>query len=173
MLTEAHPKKTPPKKVEAEITSTHKARVAWFSAREAWPLREAPIELVLQARAQASTDVPAAPGTAEWGEAGPSNIGGRMTSIVVHPNDSARLLVGAAGGGGLEIPAAVGAILLGQGKLKGKGVLPPEACVDPKEFIDVVKPLMDMTEQRDGKAPESSIIFEHVDGKGKVTVLDF
>lgn len=59
------------------------------------------------------------------------------------------------------------------GKLNGKGVLPPEACVDPKEFIDVVKPLMDMTEGDDGKSPDSNIIFEHVDENGKVTVLDF
>ena len=76
-------------------------------------------------------------------------------------------------GEGTGIPAAVGAILLADGKLKGKGILPPEACVDPKEFIDVVKPLMDMTEQTGGKSPESSIIFEHVDVDGKITVLDF
>lgn len=76
-------------------------------------------------------------------------------------------------GEGTGIPAAVGAILMGQGKLKGKGVLPPEACVDPKEFIAVVKPLMDMTEQVDGKKPDSSIIFEHVNETGQVTVLDF
>ncbi|MCG6908700.1 MAG: saccharopine dehydrogenase NADP-binding domain-containing protein [Deltaproteobacteria bacterium] len=76
-------------------------------------------------------------------------------------------------GEGTGIPAAVGAILLGQGKLSGKGVLPPEACVDPKEFIEVVKPLMDMTEQADGKVADSSIIFEHVDETGNVTVLDF
>ena len=76
-------------------------------------------------------------------------------------------------GEGTGIPAAVGAILLADGKLKGKGILPPEACVDPKEFIDVVKPLMDMTEQTGGKSPGSSIIFEHVDENGEVTVLDF
>ena len=76
-------------------------------------------------------------------------------------------------GEGTGIPAAVGAILLGQGKLKGKGVLPPEACVDPKEFIKAAKPLMDMTDQDDGQTPGSSIIFEHVDETGKVIVLDF
>jgi len=76
-------------------------------------------------------------------------------------------------GEGTGIPAAVGAILLADGKLKGKGILPPEACVDPKEFIDVVKPLMDMTEKTGGKSPGSSIIFEHVDENGEVTVLDF
>lgn len=76
-------------------------------------------------------------------------------------------------GEGTGIPAAVGAILLGEGKLKGKGVLPPEACVDPKAFIQVVRPLMGMTEKKDGQSQESSIIFELVDETGQVTVLDF
>jgi len=94
--------------------------------------------------------------------------GGKSQEYRVHLVSSDKAL-----GEGTGIPAAVGAILLGQGRLKAKGVLPPEACVDPKEFIEVVKPLMDMTEQADGKAPESNIIFEHVDENGKVTVLDF
>ncbi|MBW2408387.1 MAG: saccharopine dehydrogenase NADP-binding domain-containing protein [Deltaproteobacteria bacterium] len=76
-------------------------------------------------------------------------------------------------GEGTGIPAAVGAILLGQGRLKDKGVLPPEACVDPNEFIDVVKPLMGMTPAKDGQSTSSSIMFEHVDEKGTVTALDF
>ena len=76
-------------------------------------------------------------------------------------------------GEGTGIPAAVGAILLAQGKLKGKGVLPPEACIEPKEFIDVVKPLMGMIPEKDGKSPSSSITFEHVDERGTVTALDF
>jgi len=93
---------------------------------------------------------------------------GKQQEYRVHTVSSDKAL-----GEGTGIPAAVGAILLGQGKLKDKGVLPPEACVDPKEFIEVVKPLMDMTEQSDGKAPDSSIIFEHVDETGKITVLNF
>lgn len=93
---------------------------------------------------------------------------GKQQEYRVHTVSSDKAL-----GEGTGIPAAVGAILLGQGKLKDKGVLPPEACVDPKEFIEVVKPLMDMTEQGDDKAPDSSIIIEHVDETGKVSVLDF
>ena len=93
---------------------------------------------------------------------------GKQLEYRVHMVSSDKAL-----GEGTGIPAAVGAILLGQGKLKGKGVLPPEACVDPKEFIEVVKPLMDMTDKGDGKDPDSSIIFEHVDGEGNVTPLDF
>ena len=92
---------------------------------------------------------------------------GKLQEYRVHLVSSDKAL-----GEGTGIPAAVGAILLADGKLKGKGVLPPEACVDPKEFVNVVKPLMDMTEGKDGKSPESNIIFEHVDENGKVTVLD-
>jgi len=94
--------------------------------------------------------------------------GGKLQEYRVHLVSSDKAL-----GEGTGIPAAVGAILLAEGKLKGKGVLPPEACVDSKEFIKVVKPLMDMTEGEDGKSPDSNIIFEHVDEDGKVTVLDF
>ena len=93
---------------------------------------------------------------------------GKQLEYRVHMVSSDKAL-----GEGTGIPAAVGAILLGQGKLKGKGVLPPEACVDPKEFIEVVKPLMDMADKGDGKDPDSSIIFEHVDGEGNVTPIDF
>jgi saccharopine dehydrogenase-like NADP-dependent oxidoreductase len=34
------------------------------------------------------------------------------------------------------IPLSVGSQLLVQGKVKGKGVLAPEACLPPDEFID-------------------------------------
>jgi saccharopine dehydrogenase (NAD+, L-lysine-forming) len=33
------------------------------------------------------------------------------------------------------IPAAIGAIMLSQGKILHKGVLPPEACIEPDEFL--------------------------------------
>ncbi len=42
-------------------------------------------------------------------------------------------------GEGTGIPAAVGAILMAQGKVKGPGVLPPEACVDPADFFSAVQ----------------------------------
>ncbi|MEU5265808.1 hypothetical protein [Amycolatopsis sp. NPDC021455] len=76
--------------------TTHKARSAWFQAREAWPEREAPVELLLRARAEAVTPAPAGE---QWAPVGPSNIGGRMTCVVCHPDDPDRLWAGAAGGG--------------------------------------------------------------------------
>jgi saccharopine dehydrogenase (NAD+, L-lysine-forming) len=38
-------------------------------------------------------------------------------------------------GEGTGLPAAIATTLLAQGKITAKGVLPPEACVDPGEFI--------------------------------------
>jgi saccharopine dehydrogenase (NAD+, L-lysine-forming) len=36
---------------------------------------------------------------------------------------------------GTGIPAAIGAIMLAHGKIKAKGVLPPEECVEPNDFL--------------------------------------
>lgn len=46
-------------------------------------------------------------------------------------------------GEGTGIPAAMGAILLGMGKVKTPGVLPPEAAIDPLDFLALVKPVLD------------------------------
>ena len=37
--------------------------------------------------------------------------------------------------GGTGIPASIGAIMLAQGKIDVKGVLPPEDCIEPNDFI--------------------------------------
>jgi len=44
-------------------------------------------------------------------------------------------------GDGTGIPAAIGATLLSQGKITAKGVLPPEACVDPGQYIATARSL--------------------------------
>ena len=93
------PKKVKPKKGTEGAISTHKARADWFNAREAWPMREAPLDLLLRARAEAAVNIPILSANAAWEEAGPTNVGGRTTSIVVHPDDANRIWVGAAGGG--------------------------------------------------------------------------
>ena len=78
--------------------SSHKQRARWFQARATWPRREPPLARLPKARARAAR-LPAAPGKAQWECIGPTNIGGRLTSIVVHRDDPERILVGAAGGG--------------------------------------------------------------------------
>jgi saccharopine dehydrogenase (NAD+, L-lysine forming) len=45
-------------------------------------------------------------------------------------------------GEGTGIPAGFGAILMAEGKIKGEGVMPPEACVEPQLFLDGVIDIM-------------------------------
>jgi hypothetical protein len=85
--------------VSMESYTTHKVRSAWFQARESWPHREAPVELLTAERARAAATVPAGTDAAPWEPVGPANIGGRMTCAVCHPTEPARLWAGAAGGG--------------------------------------------------------------------------
>ncbi len=94
-------KDTPRKKASRASHShtTHKQRTAWFNAREAWPLREAPVELLLQARCDAANNILPLGIAGSWQQAGPTNVGGRMTSIAVNPADPTHIWVGAAGGG--------------------------------------------------------------------------
>jgi len=51
-------------------------------------------------------------------------------------------------GEGTGIPAAMGAILMAQGKVKGPGVLPPEAAIEPLEFLALVAPVLAGSGQR-------------------------
>ncbi len=76
-------------------------------------------------------------------------------------------------GEGTGIPAAAGAVMLQQGKVTGKGVLPPEGCMQPRDFIDVYMPLMEASDTKAGKTGESSLIIEQVNAQGEVTQIDF
>ena len=76
-------------------------------------------------------------------------------------------------GEGTGIPAAAGAIMMQTGKVTGKGVLPPEACVKPMEFINIYRPLVDIEDSETGKSGESTVLIEQVDASGNITVLDF
>ena len=67
-------------------------------------------------------------------------------------------------GEGTGYPAAVGAILMQQGKVAGKGVLPPEACIKPRDFFDLHLPVSGMKDG--GKSGDTSIILEVVDEDG-------
>jgi photosystem II stability/assembly factor-like uncharacterized protein len=65
----------------------------------AWPNREPSIRSLLGQRARAAETLPALPGTAQWELVGPTNIGGRMTSLAYAPNKPNKIWAGAAGGG--------------------------------------------------------------------------
>ena len=81
------------------ILDHHKNRSVWFRARAAWPVREASVRALVAERQRIRKSLPAAPGTAQWQLVGPTNIGGRLTSIACDPNQTERIWVGSAGGG--------------------------------------------------------------------------
>ena len=93
------PRKKRARGLPAARTSTHKKRTAWFNARAAWPYREPASGILPMERARVVTALPPHPGTEQWVLAGPSNIGGRMTSIVCVPQRPEVLWGGSAAGG--------------------------------------------------------------------------
>ena len=78
--------------------STHKHRSEWFQDRAAWPFREPPIQKLESERRRAKRTA-RVPGKTKWQSVGPSNIGGRVTCITVHPDNEDDIIIGAAGGG--------------------------------------------------------------------------
>lgn len=87
-------------KVQSVRLTSHKARSRWFQARASWPVREAPVNRLLQERHRVEKSL-AVPRniTSQWECVGPTNIGGRITSLACHPKHPERLWAGAAGGG--------------------------------------------------------------------------
>lgn len=45
-------------------------------------------------------------------------------------------------GEGTGIPAAIGAMLMGMGKVEGTGVMPPEACIDPVDALKLAQRIL-------------------------------
>jgi photosystem II stability/assembly factor-like uncharacterized protein len=80
--------------------TSHKARSRWFQSRAAWPVREASVNRLIRERNRAEKSL-ATPYdiTAQWECVGPTNIGGRITSLASHPDHPERIWAGAAGGG--------------------------------------------------------------------------
>lgn len=68
-------------------------------------------------------------------------------------------------GEGTGIPAALGAILLKRGKITEKGVLPPEACINPMDFLGLIQQALKL-ESVSGEG--SPLIIESIDHEGKV-----
>jgi len=65
-------------------------------------------------------------------------------------------------GEGTGIPAAIGAIIMATGKIKEKGVLPPEACVNPRDLLELAK-----TKVKAAGGKGFPITIEHIDKDGK------
>ena len=70
-------------------------------------------------------------------------------------------------GEGTGIPAAIGAILLQQGKISATGVLPPEACIDAAEFLALATRFFGSGSSGGG----GDILFESVAADGSVTTM--
>ena len=70
-------------------------------------------------------------------------------------------------GEGTGIPAALGAMLMGTGRIKKKGVLPPEACIEPMELLDLAR-----TKTSAGGGKGLPIIIEHIDKGGRSKTID-
>ncbi|MGV9170675.1 MAG: saccharopine dehydrogenase family protein [Promethearchaeia archaeon] len=66
-------------------------------------------------------------------------------------------------GEGTGIPAALGVILMLRGKIEKKGVLPPEGCIDPLDFLGLMQEQLKM-EEIGGE--ESPLIIESTDHEG-------
>ena len=79
--------------------SSHKARSAWYLDRAAWPARDASAEKLINERIRVEHTLQTAPGVGNWEVAGPTNIGGRMTAVVCHPQNADIVWAGSAGGG--------------------------------------------------------------------------
>ncbi|MEW6555327.1 MAG: saccharopine dehydrogenase NADP-binding domain-containing protein [Actinomycetota bacterium] len=71
-------------------------------------------------------------------------------------------------GEGTGIPAAMGAIMMGQGKITLKGAFPPEAAVNPADMIQLAGVLI----KSSGKGDSAPIYIEQIDADGKVNVID-
>ncbi|MHA2075179.1 MAG: saccharopine dehydrogenase family protein [Candidatus Hodarchaeales archaeon] len=76
---------------------------------------------------------------------------------------------GLAMGEGTGLPAAFGAVLMVRGLIEGKGVLPPEACVNPLDFLGIMREHLDLEETTGGSSP---LLIESIDHHGKVEKID-
>src|SRR4051812_35874476 len=93
------PEKTRAAGLPEPRTTTHKKRTAWFQSRAAWPYREPSARSLVGARSLADVALPAQGGAAQWELVGPTNVGGRMTSLASAPKKPNTIWGGAAGGG--------------------------------------------------------------------------
>ncbi len=76
---------------------------------------------------------------------------------------------GQAMGEGTGIPAAFGATLMVRGKIKKKGVLPPEGCINPLDFLNIMQKYLKLEKVGGTGSP---LIIESIDEKGNMKRID-
>ncbi len=79
---------------------------------------------------------------------------------------------GQAMGEGTGIPAAFGAILMKKGKIKNKGIFPPEGGINPLDFIGMMQKFLKLKKVGDEKEG-SPLIIESINADGKINRLTF
>ncbi len=72
-------------------------------------------------------------------------------------------------GEGTGIPAGLGGILMQRGKVSGKGVLPPEGCIKPLDFLGLMQQFLKLDKMTGGGSP---LIIESIDQEGKIERLE-
>jgi saccharopine dehydrogenase (NAD+, L-lysine-forming) len=75
-------------------------------------------------------------------------------------------------GEGTGIPAAMGVLLMQMGKIKTKGVLPPEGCINPLDLLELVPKVMKLDSKKEGGESFGGVIVQQFDENGKMTNID-
>ncbi|MHA1820474.1 MAG: saccharopine dehydrogenase family protein [Promethearchaeota archaeon] len=74
-------------------------------------------------------------------------------------------------GEGTGYPAALGCILMQKGLIKEKGVLPPEAAINPMDFLQLMREVFAIDNTKEES--RSPVIFQSIDGEGNVKTMRF
>jgi len=90
---------------------------------------------------------------------------GEPREVRAHMSSSSQAL-----GEGTGIPAALGAILMQRGQIADKGVLPPEACVSPTDFLELAQRYMGLG-AGDTDSESGGLTLETIDAAGNSTVV--
>lgn len=75
-------------------------------------------------------------------------------------------------GEGTGIPAALGVILMQQGKISTKGVQPPEGCINPTDLLALVPQVMKLDSKKEGGESFGGVIVQQIDENGMITNID-
>lgn len=92
---------------------------------------------------------------------------GKAAEYRIHLLSTSRAL-----GEGTGTPAAMGVLLLQQGRITANGVLPPEACVNPTDFINLWRS-MERRREETGAVSEETILVQKIDADGNLTQIPF
>src|SRR5437016_4601286 len=87
-----------PRAPKQQQRAGHKKRSVWFQARSSWPLREAPVQILVVERNRVKRDLPTPMDVAQLRCIGATNGGGGKTRVVCHQDNPDFIWAGSAGG---------------------------------------------------------------------------